>query len=510
MRTSDNPPSSTPKYVLFTCNVRSDGIGDLGHFTDITKGILDTNEFKDSGLTPLFLISGASRRELKFRNLLVAKGFNPDDKNFKIILDVSDVTELQSPEWMKKFNEIKAIFNISTPDLDIYYPESRPLQNFLQTQFNHSVTPSTTFIEHGGVSYKAKNTPQSLFVVMDVKNFGKGLCLKKNNEKHTPAECLATVRPDLLNELLSKSKDETGVEPSLTVTDTTQFLDKSLIMPCYYQGVEAPQTLITMINGVAASEISRGKEEITVVANPISIFQNRQYYEELVGNNISEITIVTCSSEQKITRETIHNRHQSQADNEAKGLRVRILVGFNPDEKDFNVLHQCAQIGGSSGDKSFEQVLSHSLIPLAQIRMWKIKFFDHLTDYIDNLLGKDNLITPYFQILKNLYQINENFFESACEFYHTPQVPHDLGAIVDAFLENSDARANYFQELKGLSNQMGRMLTTEFKQQWLIVLNDLHTNQNLYHNLPEIVRNTLINIPDLAAKDLMRKGPTSS
>lgn len=503
------------KYALFTCNVRGDGMGDLGHFAEVTKAIIETPEFKSSGLVPLFIVSGGGddpsiHRIGHFKSLLKNKGFNPDSNNFIFESHTGEVKNITQGEWPKKLTQTQAMFNVSVPDLDIYSKYNSELKNYLAEHLKN--IPCTTIAEHGGKTtstrnlYESKLPDQSMYVGMDFGTHGRGILLKKEEEKGNEADRLSSINPVLLNHILSRQeKDSIPLSESIR-----RFLAKSTLTPCYFQTQDAPDMLAIMMSSMATSELIRKKEEIVFITNTESIYSDKNNYQEFMKkNNISEITIVS-SFGGSITEETIQNQagETKKEDVENTPLKVRILAGFKPNDRDFSILHQCAQFGGSSGDKSLEEKLANNLITFSQIRNYKKTFFEHFKQYAETLLGPNNMVTRYIDCLFKAYNVIEkcHSFILTSDFpgVNFGDIPREIRSTmtgrekIDYVISKSQAaKAAYIEKLQPIARELGEVLTSDFQTQWLRLLDDMYKNQNLYNEIPDIVRATFDRNPEI-------------
>jgi len=521
--------ASDQKYILFTCNVRGDGIGDLGHFVDVTKGILETKEFRESGMTPLFILTGShvggqDRTEI-FKAALRSRGIDPDSNNVHISRFGEELSK--SAEWLEKLLKTQAAFNISTPDNDMNLDFSREIGILLRKMviLKNQTIPFTTILEHGenalkvyrdfGKNYNDYEKKVSLAIGMDIIPHGRGLLLRRPERKLTPAEALLSLdNKGLLDILLRGEKRETPRTTPYTKEETEAFFKKSLLIPGYFQDLSsattsiAARTLITTVNSIASSELAVGKDEIVLVVNPQSLFNNKKLYSELFTDNVSEITIYSPGQEKPETIVNPNPKIETGTGTNPR-LKIKILAGFRPNDRDFDILHQCAHFGGASGDKSFEQILSNDLIPMLQIREWKIPIIKHLIEHTKNLLGDPNAVALYFEALLRLSALVDESHNTARKLVmaeildegrnQNSETKSRLAKTVGERLKklkimsspidtlNKEDIAN----LRSMSQEISGLLTNEFKKQWKVVLDDLHRNHNLYNELPSIVKATL-------------------
>jgi len=455
--------------ILFACRIGPDGIGNLGHFIDIVKGLQKTNLLNH--YQPLYLIvdcKGGVRLN-QMRAVLKENGFDPEKENIQLVGERYD--EINSLEryiethsnFREALLKVKGMINISVQDLDPYLSSEESavtLRNFFDSR--DIKIPCTSIFKHS-MGRKAKTDEPHLCYSMGLRFAYRegGVLIKSIDAKDFPADKLLSIQDKnfLTALLVSKNGGKNTSKSTIDNIGTAkQFLKTSLLIPGYFQ--EGSEQFLTLLNAISSSELAAPYDEIVFVINKDNIVANKQIHAERLSECIDTITFQSKSGDDSCSETTFINRNKKVDRAELK--RVRIIEGYWLNEADHDILHQCAQIfGGCSGDKSTEKAISYFLVPLLQFREWKSSFangfIDH-TKYVlrqHNIPDKDNLVARYLELLLDIK--------------HTIKSKSALTA----------------------ANELSMLLTHEFMEQWRIVLGDLHQNHNFYNELPKIAEQML-------------------
>lgn len=468
------------EYVMFTCFIVADGVGDLVHFIDIIKRIEKENLLK--GRKPLYVIGCRSYSE-RYGDLLSEAGFDIKDDNIRFVGSKDEESFVEKNEEILK--KVKSMFSISFANPMNPYStmenDSHGIARSLRNFFNKNKMPvvCSSIFEHGqydrvqggfesfyGVKHKTSKNPaldKRYFTGFDVKE--RGVFLKEQPKSD---------KTDVLLSMKHKSKDffECLVKrdlKSFDKKDAKDFMKKTLIVPCYFQGLN-DDAYLDCFNMIAASEISEKYDEVVFVVNNSAINTNIDFYRNKLSDKIQEMTFVK-QIDGKIHKENIMNLKNNQ-----KGKNVRIISGFRLNSEDYDRLFELAQVfGGCSGDKTFEKVLENGLIPYhtKKAELW-LRFSEYTRAILSYELKDRNSKDQISEYLRKTYEIMQMRYSDKAHQFD-------------------------FAKHKELQQEIIKLLTPELIEQWKIVMNNIRKHFNFYDLLSKIVRENF-ELADLAFK----------
>lgn len=474
------------KYVVFACHVPDHGIGDLGHFMDVVKSNKEHNLTGE--LKPVYIITTAWPAS-KILDIL-------KENNFDLEANPVHVVSSQDPISLEKYidkniqgiadqlEKTTALFNISTLEFSPSGKAGSQLQRFFKSK--NKTVPCTSIVEHGFFHIAISNTdPNHNLCCMGFSPNEQGVFLKKPQTHKNKAENLSKIKDQtFLNTLLKR-----GGHPSTpTADEAADFLNDTLLIPCYFQ--EGSENFIALMNAVANSPLAAKYKEIVFVTNKNQTYPDRTKYANVLSGNINKITF-NSKDQDSVSETTVNNL---QATPSVTGKNIRVIEGFWLNQADHDTLYQCAQVfGGCSGDKSLEQVLSHGLVPLLQIRTWKMVFVKELISYAQCVLenelakGEKNHVAEYLKELLELRLfISKVIFQKEKLTTITPQQTNS--SAYEAQVKVIEAIE---KKISDISAKMASILTPEMQVQWNVLLKDMHENFNLYDKLPSVIQSTL-------------------
>lgn len=447
-----NNEENNPKpSILYACDVIDDGIGDAQHLIDFVKNHKNNPCF--SGYAPLIFLTFSTKNKEMIEKILQEEGWTlPSDNLHLVCHDYKKHDDYQTfhkylkdneSRLLKQLQNTKGMINISTNAFALS-ESNQGTQGDLLKKFidKHNIIFSCLSIgehsarHHGRLSFTSPN----LSLGIDKHEGYVGFKIEKL-EKTNPYDALLHIEDKIfLATLLGQTVPE-DVEPSeikISAEDCRSFLTHSLFVPSYCQDMDAAGTFDQIMRGVASSSLARDYKEI-VFQGSIRTPNDFKEYRTSLPDEIGRLTIIRKEGK-KITSEVLINPKSPS------GKAVRIIEGFRLNKSDYDRVLGLAQFFHLvSGDNSFEHALSHDVIPLYDVKYWKLDFIMGFKEYVTTL-GK-----PHVQQLLNLLIKNHG---------ETPKL--DL--------------------VEDFATILGPQLVVEWKE----VMVDLRKNYNVYNKMPKL------------------------
>lgn len=439
--------SNVNNYLLLTCFVYADGEGDLRHFIDIAnsqalKKFASTEEKQDFnpeiiGLVAFreksmdYLVDYINSQKLPFPIIFLPI----PDKQFPETLDFRKLDENKINFFQELITEEISAYKIRSLNLAIHVSVVLP---FL-TETLELLYPSVLNIvigEHGMAPPKI--SPHTIVTSMGFARNALGLLLEdKPCVQAEKYQFLASITDkDYLSILTGHSTPPSNEELEAICKE---FLQKNLLVPCFFQH---PQALMTAIISISQAFLDD--------------------YEGIVfhlsGCKDTDLTPLLKDNFEVIEEDAI----ETVVEHSLSSKKIRILYGFRLNDSDYGALLSSAQkIMGCSGDKSLESALLRGLVPFYEVRPWKKEFVDSFIDLVE----EDNI----------------KFFLMLC-----------------SFLENPEKLAEFSEN--GLFTHIYPLLKKDnFFIQWEGVIKNIKNKFNLYDKLPIIF--AILNCGQIMIKD---------
>lgn len=380
--------------ILLATNVINDGVGDFYHLLDVAKNTdLLPNFTKDILITTKHDKTTVENfvEELKkigFENIIYIKN------------------QIDIPDNMGSSNAGKTVF--------IYFASKgdEDVSNEIIYKFGHHYVgtlavsadvfnsydghwkfniPKLLITEHrGGLRNNCTSTKGWQELPMNFLSGTKSLFLTKEN-RDEPAKQLAKVLLKKENQTFGNAIFGNNVDLKNINEKCKTFLEQNLFVPCYFQ--HNASAIVNFMNLAIASPSTNKYPSAVFFVNSADIkLLKKMASEGFFSAKIKSITVRTPEGETEIAN--------PRASQEAK--KVKLISGYRiKDNSDYNTLFHCAQFfAGSSGDKTFEKVLSNAVFPF------------HIVHRKDPKHGKEIFLedaisfNPLFHAVKEIDDLN--------------------------------------------------------------------------------------------------------
>lgn len=472
------------EYILFACHVNDDGLGDLGHFVEISNYINKRGLIGNA--KPIYLVcyGTTDKKQIEIlQKILTEAGFDLNAKNLHFLHMNSAYTSNNSLDHylqksimlQEQLKKTKAMFSISMAQA------TNPYRNPVECHFLRSAgqvlkdffnlhgkkIPCISLYEHGARPLEPKipaelaNLDRRYFMGFNEEDSG---VLLSNPNKSFQNPVIHLSDRSFLKALLGIDKN---AEEAKIKSHIETFKKRSLLIPCYFQ--EGPAQMIGYMNAIASSPLAAEYDEIVFVTSNVQTYANRETYKTLLIDGVPQITITNINNPSlnaiipnlnpiaSNVNDTIPNLNQR-----TKKPNIRVIENVWLSEKDKALLYQAAPIfGGCSGDKSFETTLSYGLLPYHQK---KGNVMAMLSIYIKEILEKEGKEKEW--------------------------VSKYLDKMLD-FISQIKGVPGYFPEFHASAKELGSLLTPDLLNQWKNVVAFIKKDANFYNFLPNIVRKEL-------------------
>lgn len=479
------------QYILYTCYVYSDGIGDAVFFSSISSLHTKTQKLLDYNSCYIIMVPEQFSGQIKKTLLAATLGVSEDNVHLILIPYHAQKGLLYRNvfrDYLKGNDKLKhqlsrtvGMVNISTSEMDanVTKYERREMTSLermtglapkigfqLRSFFEKLEIDVHCFSigELGTTSFASDTLKEypGYYYHLGIGAENAGLLLEPKKTLKEPSGFFEKFENrDFAKILLDKSDDyET-------------FKKNSLLVPVYFQlGFEY---FISFLNVLANSPLTKGHQEILIVANKEedNILKYLNSIPEGLSENVSQLTVTYQDDiSKKLVSEILKN---TKCTSEEGQIKVRIIIGYWLSNEDRSHLLSSAQyFCGSSGDNTFMEACSQSLIPLTQIKNHKTDFFKNFIEEVNFILKKSekNYLSPYFS---QQYELGE---------------AHNTLVHRKKWYPNLVPSAK--QSIKSAEKRLGAMLTPELQEQWTLLTDILRKDCNFYNKFSSTIIEPLL------------------
>jgi|GEM_PF-5059540 len=391
------------KYLVFRACIWTDGMGDLGHFIDLTNPRVLEKVSKALGIRidttpaafchPAYFIGHVDNEKVakRVRAALIESGILQKQKSSipaKTLIDIStfaDSSRNQAgfPQWsLPVLPDHCSIFEISTVSEAVTMLDQTCCTR-IKEHGPRSKTPKDLF------EYKKKTGTDPLFFQRVIEHqslgyYSNDLRLLISEPRAETLSQKAQLLLKMRNQNFVRDLVFSGEEKELDQQSTEAFLQKTLFIPAYFQSIT---NLKIFIQAILRSPLLKNY-------STICFYINKEIYLDF--SFLAAVGIANFVNHRgKSAAETT----KIESSNDTKTLRF--YHNYDLNDEDYQSLYAIAQIiGGCSGDKTLEYCLSNYLLFISQVRSYKKSFYDHLVETLA-LYTENKNILEYLSLINN-------------------------------------------------------------------------------------------------------------